>query len=248
MSKVLAFGCTHLPVHSEQFRQWRLEKIREFKPDVVVNLGDWLDADAASRWPNEHEWTLKDEYRLLAQDANDIREAAGPDAKLVWLLGNHDDNLRAPNRIPKKLREVCSWEQDLDVHEAIRSWRVVPYGHRQHFRIGQLTFLHGAQTNINSDRDQALLYGVQHGLTVSAHTHRPVDITRVVLPGKIPLEYYFANVGCGADWDKMEYVQRTNIATWGRAILLAEVNDKQRRSSFASKQWTAELIVHSRAH
>jgi len=246
-AKVIAWGCTHLPVHDEDTRQWRLERIRQEQPDYVINLGDWLDADGASRWPNEHEWTLADEYRWLAKDAGDIAKAS-PKSQKVWLLGNHDDNLRAPNRIPKKLREVCSWEQNLEVHEAIRDWTVVPYSERHYYRLGQVTFRHGCNAGTNCDRNAALLHGVANGLVIGAHTHAPVQPTQVVLPGKIPLPYWYANVGCGADWDKMEYVSRSNIALWGHAIAVAHVNCKQRRSSFASRQWECRIEVRKTAH
>ncbi len=97
----------HLPLHHEGFRQWRLDKIAEYRPDVVVNLGDWHDSDYASRWGDQnddHDWDSETEFALLAQDAKDIREAASPDARIVFLLGNHDDNGRCPGRVPKKVR------------------------------------------------------------------------------------------------------------------------------------------------
>jgi predicted phosphodiesterase len=232
--KVVAFSCTHHPLADEDTTKWRLSEIKQFKPDVVVNLGDWMDADAASRWPNEHQWTLADEYRAVASDAIAVRSAA-PSAKLVWLHGNHDDNLTSPNRIPIKLRDVCSWKNDKGLAQVLKGWTIIPYTHRSYYRIGQVTFQHGAQTNVNADRDQSLLYGVENGLWVGGHTHRPQQITRVVLPGKIPLNRYFCNVGCGMDWEKMEYVRRSNIATWGHGIVKLLVNP--RRSAFASVQW-----------
>lgn len=248
MTKFVAFSCTHFPVHSEEFRQWRLAKIREIRPDVVVNMGDWLDADAASRWPNEHDWTLQQEYDLAAKDARETREAAGPDARLVWLLGNHDANLEAPNRIPKKLRELCSWRQHLEMHEALKDWTIIPYTHRSYWRLGQVTFQHGAQTNVNAERDQAILYGVPRGLYVMGHTHRPIPVSRVILPGKVPVfGLHYCNVGCGADWDRMEYISRSNIALWGRGLLVGDCNTSQRRNNWATRQWDAELLIHSMA-
>lgn len=249
--KVIAFGCTHMPISDPKTVAWRSAQVEEYQPEVIVHLGDWLDADAASRWPNEHDWTLKDEYRAVADDMRHLQKLV-PKAKRVWLLGNHDDNLRAPNRIPKKLREVCSWEQDPDMQAAITDgdWKIVPYSHRAMYRIGQVTFQHGAQTNLNAERDQCLLYGVQHGLHVSAHLHRPREITRVVLPGKVPLPYWYANVGCEADWSKMEYVQRASIALWGSGLMKLRINAAQRRSSFASVQWAADpgLVLYKMAH
>jgi predicted phosphodiesterase len=266
-SKVLAFGCTHIPLDDKAATAWRLKQIAEYQPDYVVHLGDAMDADGASRWPNEHDWSLLDEYRLWAEDLRLMREAAGK-AKVIWLLGNHDANLSAPNRIPKKLREACAWTQNQDVMkqlgghvrtveacgqkvEVYENCTVVPYGARSVYRLGQLTLQHGAQAGVNSDRNQCLLFGVEHGLYVSAHTHRPVGITQVILPGRIPQKKWYANVGCGADWDKMEYVQRSNIALWGHGLLKVRVNVAQRRNGgWATRQWEADpgVVILRTAH
>lgn len=246
--KFLAYSCLHLPLHHEGFRQWRLEQISKHKPDVVVNLGDWHDSDYASRWADlndDHNWDSEAEFALLAKDAGETRKAAG-DAKIVWVLGNHDANPAMPGRVPKKVRasvEARKWDV---IGPHVSDWKIVKYAHDSFYRIGQVTFQHGCQTNVNAERDQALLYGVPYGLHISGHTHRPQPVTRIVLPGKVPIfGMHYANVGTGADWDKMRYIQRSNHALWGRGLIVGECNSA--RSWFGSKQWSAELIIHSMA-
>lgn len=252
--KVIAFGCTHHPVSDAENTEWRNRQIAEFQPDVVVHMGDWMDADAASRWPNEHEWTLQDEYDAVAADARTINRLV-PDAKKVWIMGNHDDNLESPNRIPKKLRDVCSWRNYSPLLYELSSWKIIPYGHRLKYednkwlggyRIGQVTFQHGAEAGSSADMDQAVLYGVENGLWVGSHTHRPLPVQQAIMRNKIPLRYWFCNVGCGADWDKMEYVRRSNIARWGHGLLKLHVNPA--RSAFSSRQWEGEVVIRKMAH
>lgn len=247
MTKFLAFGCVHLPIQSEEFRQWRLDKIREVKPDVVINLGDWIDADGASRWENENDWTLQQEYDALGADAKDIRDAA-PLARLIWVQGNHDANLEQPGRVDKRLRAACNWRKNTSSAFIANDWKIIPYRHEALYRLGQVTFQHGAQTNVNAERDHSLAYGVPFGLHVSAHTHRPKRITPIELPGRVPVfGMQYCNVGCGADWDQMRYMDRLNKLLWGRAVLVGECNATQRRAWFGSQQWSAELLVHSMA-
>ena len=244
-TKWAAFGCLHLPVHCESYRQWRLDQIREHKPDYVICLGDQIDADGASRWENENDWTLQTEYTWLAKDFREIEEAA-PGAKLVWVQGNHDANLEEPGRISPKLRAASNWRYNIETHWIADRWKIVPYGARERFRLGPITFLHGAQIGINADRNNALLYGTEWGLTIGVHTHKLNQIQRVVLPGAIPLNRWFVNCGTGADWDQMKYVNRLNIATWGRGMVIGDcAGADQRRAAYMSRQWDAALLVHS---
>ena len=237
-----------MPIQCEEFRQWRLQKIREFKPHVVVNLGDWHDANYASRWDNEDDWDAVAEFDLLAQDARETREALGPKGRIVWLHGNHDDNPQQPGRIPKKVRSAVEFAKMQKLAGLIDDWEIVPYRHDSYFRLGQITFQHGCQTNINAERDQALAYGVPYGLYVCAHTHRPKKLTGIELPGAGPIfGMQFCNVGCGADWTRMHYVTRLNKQRWGRAILVGDYNPRMRTAWHHNRQWDAELLIHSMA-
>lgn len=243
-SKILAFGCTHLPIHSEQFRQWRLEQIREYNPDYVVNLGDWIECKFGSRWPSDHKFDARREFHALKADAEDIRNAASK-AKLVWVHGNHCDNWNQPGRLPEDLRTLVGEYQELLLPEVMSDWIHVPYGHDQFYRIGQVTFQHGCQTNVNAERDQSLLFGVPYGLHVSAHTHRPVDITAVKVNQHHIFGMYYCNVGTGADWNQMHYMDRLNKENWGRAIVKIEANDQPGKHYYAKRNWEAEFIRHS---
>jgi hypothetical protein len=244
----VAFGCGHNPIQHKGFQGFRNDVLRAMDPDWVVNLGDWHDAAFASRWENEEDWDSEDEFRELANDARQINESA-PNARRILLEGNHDDNVSQPGRLPKSVRKSLLARRDSVLGEHIGDWATVPYGHDKFYRIGQITFQHGCQTNLNAERDQTLLYGVPYGLHVSAHTHRPIPPTMIVLPGKVPVYgAHFCNVGTGADWERMRYIQRSNHALWGRGVLIFEVNCKQRRSAFATRQWNADLLIHSMAN
>lgn len=141
---------------------------------------------------------------------------------------------------------MCQWQNHPRLAGALTDWRVLPYHARSRYRLGPVTFQHGTDTSVNGDRNQAILYGIPYGLWVGAHSHRPQSVTRIVLPGRVPVfGTHFANVGCGADWDKMDYISRSNISLWGRGILMGECNAG--KDHFSGKEWDAKLILHSEA-
>jgi hypothetical protein len=62
------------------------------------------------------------------------------------------------------------------------------------------------------------------------------------------LPYWFANAGTGMDWAQAHYMQRASKEQWGRGVVLFEVNEasvKSRKPHYATKEWSAELRVHS---
>lgn len=212
-----------------------------------MNLGDWHDSDYASRWDNENHWTALSEFEALRDDALDLRKAA-PRARFVWVHGNHDDNPLQPGRVPEKVRGAVEECKRRILEPAIQGWIQVPYAHTSYYRLGQVTFQHGAQTNVYAERDQAIAYGVPFGLHVSAHTHRPKRITPVEAFGGPIFGLQYCNVGCGADWDQMRYIARSKHHLWGRAMLFGECDASlDPNLLYATKMWDAELKIHSMA-
>ncbi len=119
--------------------------------------------------------------------------------------------------------------------------------------MGPITFVHGTKTNVYAARDEARMHGLPHGLTVGAHTHRPVSVQRDVNAGGIPGDLWFANTGCFIDWDQSHYIQRSNFQGWGHALVHGEVYSKdstllsEGRKAFMRKVWDADTRVLSLA-
>ncbi len=84
------------PMHDEKAMAVAVDLIAAVKPDQVVNLGDFLDN---AEWSSK--FTVLPEFVLVTQPAIDRghqflaeqRAAAGPDAHIVLLGGNHDDRI-----------------------------------------------------------------------------------------------------------------------------------------------------------
>ena len=83
------------PFHDDAALDVAVDIVRAVRPSVVVNLGDFLDFPEFGTYEQQPEWALTGNaavnaaHRFLARQ----RAAAGPDAELVLLEGNHDRRL-----------------------------------------------------------------------------------------------------------------------------------------------------------
>jgi predicted phosphodiesterase len=214
------------------------------KPDVVVCLGDLFESDASSRWPSEAPWNFEEE--LLQADAflKEIRKVSKCSTP-VWCIGNHEDNAISPHRFSKKIRSLIDFRRHMD---EVNNWKLIPYDYspRGVFRLGQVTFLHGYEAGVNSDRDQGLMLGTPHGLTIMGHTHRPTEgICQARLSARKYLKSWHCNVGTLCDVRQMHYVQRTNTSLWGSACCIGVAEDLQ--SPRVSSRWKAKQLVYKMA-
>lgn len=249
----VAFSCVHAPEHDQSAVDWLCEIIREHKPDVLISLGDDLEADGASRWPSEAAYALIDEYEADDRIKAQIAKAA-PRAELVRLMGNHCHNILDQGRINPKLRELCDWRTPQYTHKGVQvnanslRWRVAgTYDfcrRRGVYRLGQATFGHGWMTSVNAGRDQSVLLGTPYGLFVSGHTHAPESVSQAKMTGKVPLPYWYANAGTLRNLDP-EYMRRNNAFHWGQACVIGESDMRAgpAKSPRMSRCWAAETIV-----
>lgn len=235
----LAFGCTHLPLHCEAFRQHRLKKIAEIQPDYGIDLGDHIDYTALCKHPTGERHDLVYEFEQLAKDYDDIK-AASPSSALVYLLGNHEERFLRPE-VPEQLRALYDFRRHESWSRHRNDVSVIQYGARQGFRLGPILFSHGSMVGINADRQEAMLYAPYYGLRIGAHTHVPIEPTRVTLPGRTPVPKWYCNVGTGADWDNLYYVNNSNIQTWGSALVWGVVHTDKPRRYYDRKEWEVEF-------
>jgi len=250
--RFLAFGCSHAPLTHAGYWEWLIRKIEWFKPDYVVNCGDWYEGLAGTRHAKDprHDWDLFDEHRAVAEQATAINFAA-PNATKVWISGNHDDNAFGihADRIPSDLRRVSHWQSNEAVQSSLAGWIIKDrYRHGERYYLGQISFGHGCPVTDASAKDECYLYGVPYGLDIRSHTHRPEPVTQC-RERKVILPYWYANTGTGADWDRMYYMDRQSKALWGRGCVIGEVSCRgEGREVRATKNWSAETLIHSWAH
>lgn len=245
--RFLYFSDIHVPHHDPNYIEWVLETITEWQPKHLVFGGDGIDANAASRWPNEYKHTLEDEYRWFNDILVKMRKAAPKGCKLVRIEGNHEDNIISPNRVPEDLRSLVQLEKH--VPEAA-NWKFVPYT-RHHirgaYRIGQVSCIHGHETAAGKLAEQSIKMSNYEpfSLTISGHTHRATHTVQQVMLRKTPLPHWWVDAGCGVDFEKMQYMKRLNMTDWAHALVVGEAMPL--KSPRKSREWDAEVRVKAMA-
>lgn len=253
--KWLAIGCSHAPLTHQGWWEWTLDQIADFQPDVLIHLGDALEAQMASRWARDprHDWKLTDELREWENQVTILNKLI-PSAKKVFLYGNHDSNLlHGHDRLNEETQALVTEKWELIRNGAMSDW-LVPndyYKHESYFRLGQITFQHGCNTGKAQTHShlfkQSIQYGVPFGLHVSAHTHSAVQVSQMQWLDQ-PAPYWVANTGTGADFERMFYMDRASKSLWSRALVkgtISKASVTQCRAWYSSPQWTAETIFHS---
>jgi predicted phosphodiesterase len=242
--RVAAIPDQHAPYTDLSAFNWVYSQIEEFKPDIIVNIGDGIEADAGSKFESDAEHDLFEEFRFLRDEILTPLSQLGA-SKLVYVCGNHEYNaLENPGRIDRRLRRLIVQ----DFQEATEGWMVKPYAadNRGRYAIGQFIFRHGAKAGIRADHHETLNYGAEYCLHVMGHTHRPKPVTRIELPGAIPTHRYYANVGACVDWRKLAYARRCNVQSWGCGVFLGETDGSgEGLDRYAKKRWDAELRIRS---
>lgn len=225
--KWLAYSCLHAPLTDMAAFNWMIGQVETHKPNVIVDLGDSIEAMAASKFKDSHEaeWTLRHEYDTHCKLKQAVREAAPKGCRLVYLPGNHEDNIMRPGRLDKAVRGVCNWADPKNQPE-LTHWHIAAqykYCRVQGcFRIGQVCFAHGYEHSGSGDENQALYLGNEYGLTVLGHTHRPTPAIMQCRKGVgVPLRYYYANAGTLRQMDA-DYMSRKRKALWGQAVVVGE--------------------------
>jgi len=249
-AKIATISCSHAPMQPESTRRWIIDTLSSI-PDLTHfgHLGDVFEAAAASVHANEYEHDLDDEFTQGAGFLKDIREAVGPDCIRWVCTGNHDDNLIAkdPRRVPKALRGLTDWKRHPEHGDEFKQWTWLPYEKTRKavMRVGQFHCWHGFDAGSNSDQLEGLQMiqacgWIPYSLAVRGHTHRPVPPTQMQRTARIPLPYWYANVGTSGPLNP-DWAKRKDTSQWGTAILVVEAT-WEKPSRLTGKCWDAELL------
>jgi predicted phosphodiesterase len=242
-----ALSCTHAPLEDWDALNWAAEQIQEHQPDVLIHLGDLLEASSASKFPKEDAWDIINEYEH-AENILDALSEAAPGAERLFLEGNHDHNIRGYARIPKDLRPLVDYRRHIPSFVK-QEWipgvdEYVYDRNRGVYRLGQVTFGHGWATGVSADKQQSVDLGMPYGLFVSGHTHKPVQVTQTMMNQTTPLPYWYANAGTLRNiWSTADdWMRRKRRHLWGQAIVLGDawVDTKKTSSIPGQRRWDAE--------
>ncbi len=244
--KIVAFGCTHHPLHDPAAIDFLLDTVVKEKPDVIVHLGDGIEANAASQWDDAKELAidLGAEYDASNAFLADLRKAA-PRARRKYLSGNHESNVTRAGRLDKRIRTICNWSNPRNQPE-LENWEVgkdYNYSHRLgSFWLGPICFSHGYETTTTQQEVEAIYFtrNWPYSLYVSAHTHRPARVDEIMFRNTLPMSRWRCNVGCLRDMNP-SYMERNRKWAWGQGVFVGEA--KPLKSPRLSKEWDGEIRV-----
>lgn len=136
-------GGHKIPLHDLKAWKTVLAFAKEFKPDVWIIGGDFLDCGVISH--HNHGKPGATEGLKLLSDATDLRtEAIEPiekivgNGKLVYIIANHED------WITDLTDKIPALEGYLDLRTILKldkRWEIIPQGGA--YNLGKLTFIHG---------------------------------------------------------------------------------------------------------
>lgn len=151
--KILPIGDTHFPFTDYDKLNRIADKVDYVQPDVILQMGDLYDLYSWSRYPGTPNiMTPAEELAEGRQNAEafwELMKLVAPKARLIQLLGNHDD--RIMRTVSAKAPELEAVMKALDI---MSLWR-----------------FKGVETQTSS-RDEIMIEHPVHGAICFMHGHR----------------------------------------------------------------------------
>lgn len=167
LTRVLVIPDVHVPYHHELTWETILAVARDWRPDVLVILGDFADCYAVSDYPKDpgRKLTFADEVAAVNRELDRVRALRVP--RVIALEGNHETRLaRLVAKQAPALHGTVDIARLFDMRARGFEW--VPYGH--HTTIGKFSFMHDAgHAGVYAARQSVAAFG---GNIVFGHTHR----------------------------------------------------------------------------
>jgi len=184
MKHAILFGDTHYPFHDEAALGVVKQIIKDVRPNIVVNMGDLIDAWQVStflkdpRQRDSLQQDIDDSIALLA----DIQSVIPSRCQLYYLEGNHEERLsRAICRMKEDAREIAglrvfqqvvNWEQILK-EAGMRRWQFIPMAIQSQISIiPRMVIKHGTIVSKWSAATAAREWQKYSKSGASGHTHR----------------------------------------------------------------------------
>ena len=214
MSKVIFIPDTHFPYEHKKAIKKVLKIIKKEKPTHIIQAGDLLDLYMFSRYEQDANFTtpekeLENGLKLASKFWSDIRKAA-PKAKLIQLIGNHEDRIQ--KTIARKAPELSVLCKNIKELYNFKGVKVIASS-KDHIEIDGVIYLHGHYTKLG-DHAKFFRKSVVHG-----HTHRIGIYNEQTADGLI----FEMDCGFLADKDQLplQYTQ-SKFSKWILAVGIIE--------------------------
>ena len=174
-NRIVILPDTHTPNHHYQSINPILQFIKFYKPDILIQLGDFCDWDSVSSYEASKEndiVTIEKEISSANLLLDEIDKACPKNCKKIMLGGNHEARYaafvvkRGCELSFKRMKDFSRWEIEYDLYN--RGWDSFGYG--SHVQIGKVVFTHGFFTGPNAARRMADCFPGRN--VIFGHTHQ----------------------------------------------------------------------------
>jgi predicted phosphodiesterase len=211
LQKLLFIGDPHIPYHSEVGLSIWFAALRDFKPDIVVSTGDFVDCFAVSTYSKDPRrvFHLHGEMEAAGAVLDQINELA-PKARRIYLGGNHEDRLQ--RYLQDKAPELFPF---IDIPKLLhldeRGFEYV--GYKESTKVGKLNLTHDVGTAGRTAIFKAL--DAFQSPVVTGHTHRMGYIVEGDATGGTQVSASFGWLGDIAKVDYMHQIRARRDWTLG---------------------------------
>lgn len=229
MRSILILPDLQIPFHDPGFIKVMEKFIKDFAPDEVGQIGDFLDQPEPSRWNKG----MAGEYEPTLQKSINSGKEIIERLTIEWIkLGNHDERIET---------YVARYAPALGALDALRYENLLELDalgvvyHRKPFRIapgwlaahgheGSLSPVSGRTAfNLASQFDQSVICG---------HTHRAGVVSRTIGYRGSTRTIHGLEIGHAMDTTKANYIKGT--ANWQKAFGLMFVEGKTVQATYVS--------------
>lgn len=215
--RLVGFGCSHGHLIDPLAEDAVIRFVRNYKPDTVIHLGDYLDTDA---WRSHLNGDVATDPVQDIYAGYEFLQKAGV---THLCMGNHDERpYRYVSNKDERIRFAAEQAIKLAEHDIkklgikyLASW-----SNWKWFQFGDTKFLHGTIFNKRAAADMATMY---EGNVVFAHTH----VTMLDKSETIG-NHTGICVGTLSQIENMEYPKsRRRTMAWSQGIVFGEYCDNE---------------------
>jgi len=230
------------PIHDERALSVALQVVQDINPDQVILNGDNLDFADFGKYLNRIPFRnmVQPAIDRAAEFCRELREAA-PEAKIVWIEGNHEARLHKyldmyasaasgitrgklkneyRNNLPVNSVPFLCRMSDFDIEY------LVGYPESQYFLNNNLAVIHGHK--INSSGATATKYlNDAHQSVIYGHVHRAETLYRTRRSPNGPRTVMAASPGCLCRTDGVVPSTNSGVDHFGRPLVKGGENWQQ---------------------
>jgi metallophosphoesterase superfamily enzyme len=211
----------------------------DFKPDVWIIGGDWLDCGAVSHH-NAHKPRATEGMRLAEDAAECYKAAIAPIAasEKVFIIGNHEAWIEQLLDEHPGLEGVVSTEKLLH----LESWKVIPQG--GYFNLGKLTFIHGDTVSGGEHVAKAAVTNYERSVRFG-HFHTHQTFTK-----NSALEYKHAKTGMAVPClcTKAPKYGKGKPNKWVQGFLYGYIEDSGHYADYVALILNGRAIVNGKVY